>query len=211
MSTKELSRVDYWDERYRDPDSRSSKEDGTFEWFKSYSNLEPLFEECLPPPSPSSPRILHLGCGNSNLPIDLHTRGYKNQVCVDFSEVVIRDMGARFEDREGIEWVVADVRDMNSVEDGAFDVAIDKGTLDAMLWGSLWDPPDEVKENVRRYIDEVTRTLKPGGTFLYITYRQPRFMKPFLIRDLWDLQVRELKEEAGAFEYFAFVMKKKTT
>lgn len=47
--------------------------------------------------------------------------------------------------------------DIRSLEfdDASFDIAIDKATLDAMLYGSLWDPEDEVKENVRRYVDEV--------------------------------------------------------
>lgn len=39
--------------------------------------------------------------------------------------------------------------------DASFDMAIDKATLDAMLYGSLWDPSDEVKENVKAYVDEV--------------------------------------------------------
>lgn len=30
-----------------------------------------------------------------------------------------------------------------------------KGTLDAMLHGSLWDPEDDVKENAGAYVDEV--------------------------------------------------------
>jgi len=35
------------------------------------------------------------------------------------------------------------------------DVAIDKGTLDAMIHGSLWDPPADVRNNVGNYVDEV--------------------------------------------------------
>lgn len=38
-----------------------------------------------------------------------------------------------------------------------------KGTLDAMLSGSLWDLEDHVKENTKKYINEVpqirTRSL----------------------------------------------------
>lgn len=53
-------------------------------------------------------------------------------------------------------WLQIDVRDMScSISSESVDVAIDKGTLDAMLHGSLWDPPDEVRENVGRYVDEV--------------------------------------------------------
>lgn len=53
-------------------------------------------------------------------------------------------------------WLQIDVRDMSgSIAGESVDVAIDKGTLDAMLHGSLWDPPEEVRENVGRYVDEV--------------------------------------------------------
>jgi hypothetical protein len=92
--------------------------------------------------------------------MDLYDRAYTNQVCVDFSAVVIQDMSTRFANYGGIEWRVEDVREMASSSDEDFDVAIDKGTLDAMLWGSLWNPPDEVKDNTTRYIDEV-RTRPP--------------------------------------------------
>lgn len=44
---------------------------------------------------------------------------------------------------------------MTSIDDSSIDVAIDKGTLDAMISGSLWDPPDVVKTNTGLYIDEV--------------------------------------------------------
>jgi hypothetical protein len=68
-------------------------------------------------------------------------------------------MAARFKDKGGISWKVEDVRQMSSIPDNDVDVAVDKSTLDAMLWGSLWDPPDEVKDNTRRYIDEVPLLL----------------------------------------------------
>jgi hypothetical protein len=51
--------------------------------------------------------------------------------------------------------------------------------------------------------------LKPGGQWLYITYRQPHFMKPLLAReDLWDLSVEKLGDGAGAFDYYGFMMKR---
>ena len=49
----------------------------------------------------------------------------------------------------------------------------------------------------------------PGGTFLYITPKQPHFMKPLLAREAWDLSVETLPDrENGVFQYFAYVMKK---
>jgi hypothetical protein len=47
-----------------------------------------------------------------------------------------------------------DVRDLQ-LPDASIDVALDKGTLDAMIHGSLWNPPDDVKDNVRKYANEV--------------------------------------------------------
>ena len=38
-----------------------------------------------------------------------------------------------------------------------------------MLYGSLMDPPKEVRLNVRKYADEVARVLKPDGQWLYTT------------------------------------------
>jgi hypothetical protein len=88
--------------------------------------------------------------------MDLYDQGYNNQVCVDFSKVVIQDMASRFSEKEGIDWKVADVRDMRDFSDGEFDAAIDKSTLDTMMHGSIWDPPEDVRRSTGSYIDEVS-------------------------------------------------------
>ena len=54
-----------------------------------------------------------------------------------------------------IRWLEQDVRNMTDIHSASIDVAIDKGTLDAMISGSLWDPPDVVQNNTKKYIDEV--------------------------------------------------------
>jgi hypothetical protein len=52
--------------------------------------------------------------------------------------------------------------------------------------------------------------LKPGAVFIYITYRQPHFVKPLIIREgVWDLQVMELNDGPGTLGYFGFIMRKK--
>jgi len=53
--------------------------------------------------------------------------------------------------------------------------------------------------------------LKPGGLFLYITYRQPHFVKPAIEREgKWKLEVEKLEDAdgGGGFEYFGYVMRK---
>ena len=59
-----------------------------------------------------------------------------------------------------------DVRDME-YEDESFDCVIDKSTIDALLCG------DDAFLNVARMLKEVSRVLKPGGTYLVISYGKP--------------------------------------
>ena len=147
-----LSTASYWDARY----AKSDGSNPTHEWFKSFTALEPFLQTHLLSAKTGrdrDSRILHLGSGDSTIPYDLARCGFRNQLCVDFSPVVVRLMEGRNE--SGVEWLQADVRDMNSIGDRSIDVAFDKGTLDAMIYGSPWDPPDEVKDNTSRYINEV--------------------------------------------------------
>jgi len=210
----ELAHPEYWDERYtseqRIGQDGSQPMLGSYEWFRNFEKLRPFFVKHLP--ASSRCHILHLGCGNSSLTADLHNLGYTDQTSVDFSQVVIEAMKSKYLALE-TRWCVMDVRKLQ-LPNGSVDVAIDKGTLDAMIHGSLWDPPADVRSNVDKYVNEVARVLKPGGQWLYITYRQPHFIKPLLVReDLWTLSVEILgdTEGAGVFEYFGFMMKRHQT
>ena len=56
---------------------------------------------------------------------------------------------------------------------------------------------------------KVARVLRPGGCWLYVTYRQPHFLKPLLSREgTWDVTVETLEDAPGTFEYFGFVIVK---
>jgi len=68
-------------------------------------------------------------------------------------------MRARHAEEKGIEWRWADVRDMKDVASDSVDVAFDKGTLDAMIHGSPWSPPDQVLSDTSRYMREVGRAV----------------------------------------------------
>ena len=71
-------------------------------------------------------------------------------------------MSVRHAQEAGIEWRWADVRDMKGLSNDSIDVAFDKGTLDAMIHGSPWDPPDAVKSDTGRYMREVGSTASKG-------------------------------------------------
>ncbi|KAF3925515.1 hypothetical protein AA313_de0209562 [Arthrobotrys entomopaga] len=139
---EELAHPDYWDDRYKAPDEDS------YEWFKSYDQIRRLIENHIPDQSST---IINLGCGNSLLSPKMYEAGYKNIDNIDFSTVVIQKMSEKYPEQA---WKVGDIR-ATGYPDDHFDVAIDKGTLDAMLSGSLWDPPEHVKERTVAYIDEV--------------------------------------------------------
>ncbi|KAG7113519.1 EEF1A lysine methyltransferase 4 like protein [Verticillium longisporum] len=193
MSNEELEKLahpEFWDERY----STAEADTPTHEWFRTFDELLPFLEPNLfGSRGPlTNPKILHLGSGDSTIPRDLAERGYSDQLCVDFSNVVVDLMSKRHGDIKGIEWRLLDVCNMDSVTSGSIDVAFDKGTLDAMIHGSPWSPPQDVVEKTAAYIQEVSRVLKNDGVFLYVTYRPQHFIMPRLNCPGvdWDIKVR---------------------
>jgi hypothetical protein len=80
-------------------------------------------------------RLLIVGCGTSTLSENLYASGFHNIVNVDIDAKQIELMRCIHADKPGMSWLVADLCDARSAlpTDGAFDVAIDKGTLDALL------------------------------------------------------------------------------
>lgn len=107
------------------------------------------------------------------IPEDLWRKGYKNQVCVDFSAVVVNNMSERHRPFRGIIWKHGDVRQLDDIPSGSVDVAFDKGTLDAMIHGSPWDPPDEVRDNTGRYVREVRMSRARNGPTRRVNFSLP--------------------------------------
>ncbi|KAJ2782698.1 hypothetical protein H4R18_002124 [Coemansia javaensis] len=190
---------EYWDRRYaQEPDS-------AFDWFKTYADLKPLLAERI---GSKDARILMLGCGNSTLSSDMYQDGYEDIVNVDYSAVVIEQMRRRYGHQGRMTWEVMDVRAL-ALGDGSVDVAIDKGTLDALMCdgGDVWEPSAELCENVGREVSEVERVLAPGGRFIWVTFGQPHFRRRHLERASWTVEVERLN--SGGFDYFAYIATKR--
>ncbi|KAL7622617.1 hypothetical protein AAE478_008130 [Parahypoxylon ruwenzoriense] len=204
-----LAHPEFWDQRY----AQAEGDQPTHEWFRNFGDLESFFDRRLfaVRKPDANPKLLHLGSGDSNVPAGLWGRGYKNQLCVDFSAIVVDLMSKRHSDMEGVEWRRADVRRMDDIPERSIDVAFDKGTLDAMIHGSPWSPPDDVKDNTGQYLREVNRVLKDDGVFLYVTYRQPHFIRPLLNCDGtdWEIEMDVLGDGASTFAYRGFALTKK--
>ncbi|KAH7920389.1 S-adenosyl-L-methionine-dependent methyltransferase [Leucogyrophana mollusca] len=199
QDNKEYGTKEYWDTRYALEPS-----DATFDWFKSYADLKPHVRELVPD---KAARILILGCGNSKFSEEMYDDGYKNIVNVDYSSVVIRQMQERHAStRPEMQWKEMDVRDMSLFDDASFDVAIDKGTMDAMMTSSsdVWNPPEQVVQDCIAEVKEVLRVLrKPSGLFLYITFGQPHFRRRYLSFPNTVLRVKELGE---MFHYYMYIV-----
>jgi len=137
----------------------------------------------------------------------MYDDGFKNIVNIDFSGVLIEKMRSlHAETRPEMEWHEMDIRDLK-FEDDSFDVAIDKGTMDAMMTSvkDVWNPPEQVIEDCSREVSEVVRVLrKKTGIFLYLTFGQPHFRKRHLTMPFCTLEVKELGD---SFHYYLYILR----
>ena len=87
------------------------------------------------------------------MPVEFASRGYQQQICFDFSTVVVELMAERHSNVVGIEWKHMDVRNLVDVASDTIEVAFNKSTLDAMIYGCPWGS-QEVRANTGSYLKE---------------------------------------------------------
>jgi SAM-dependent methyltransferase len=148
------SNASTWESRYED-------QEGTFDWYATYTELGPVFQEfCAPTPDMD---VLMLGCGNSAFSGELHEAGYKRIVNIDIAESAVKKMQETYANLQ-MEWHVMDATAM-TFADCSFNLAVDKGTLDAMMHGG-----SSGEGMAMDMVAEVWRTLHPGGLFLLVSH-----------------------------------------
>ena len=120
--------VEYWDTRY--------EHEREYEWLAAPPDIIPLLKPTLQK-LPKYPRILQLGCGNSQLSVELHKAGYTNMVNIDISPVCVANIKAEFPELSFLEM------DMTKLgfPANSFDLVLEKATLDSLLVDakSPWD------------------------------------------------------------------------
>jgi SAM-dependent methyltransferase len=192
---------DYWDKRYQ-------KDNEQFDWYQRYDTLSPYLNEYIPK---TSRRILMVGCGNSRMSEHMTDDGYSTAaiINIDISPVVIEQMRERHPD---MDWRVMNCTDMSSLESETFDGAIDKGTMDALLCG------EGSTENADKLCSEVSRLLRPGASFILITYGQPKTRLHYLKPEKygWDITQKTVAKPSatGAVDekpdvHYIYIMTKK--
>ena len=164
----------YWDDRFETEVEK--------DWLCPY---EVVREELLKALGSSrDQRILVVASGNSNLTAGLVGDGFARVTSTDFSKVVVDAMRERV---PGCEWRVLDMTAMEGVADSSFDAVVDKAGMDALVAAEgkdPWNPLPGAVKTTAAMVSEVCRVLKPGGTFVQITFQQPHFRRKFLERDL---------------------------
>eukprot|EP00834_Sanchytrium_tribonematis_P000865 NODE_17_length_48642_cov_1.199349.p29 type:complete len:201 gc:universal NODE_17_length_48642_cov_1.199349:25042-24440(-) len=191
-SNSKFKSKNYWEARYQNETS--------FEWFESrYNDILECISNILQD-STQFCTFLHIGCGNSQLGVDLQKELTIN---IDYSVVVISKMKSMF---SCYEWSIIDITSI-PIRSDSIDAIIDKGTLDALLCdANVWDPKVEDFEDACKALREIFRILSSDGVYIYATFGQPHFRKP--IFKLCDLEVQKIYTLGKDFHYFVYVVKK---
>ena len=184
-SADEFRSLEFWDGFFK------ARGEAAFEWYGDWRTLKPiLLPLCLekPTPTPNSPRILMLGCGNSELSAQMYDCGCELITNVDFCPSVIREMMFKnLRQRPKMQWLVADItalpRGSRHFPDSGFGVVIDKGGLDALHSEEGEEDPEEKDEASIDFTKggaaaavglaaSVRRVLAPEGSYACVTLCQ---------------------------------------
>jgi len=203
MSSEEITLYGdkaYWDQRYHD-DARLG---ANYEWYFDYNSLKSkrLLEPFLSRTAGSStPAILEVGCGNSDLCHALWQEGFTNVTAVDISDVVINQMKEKYPDC-GVNFLVMDCRLEIALPSASLDLIIDKGATDTICCDR--DGPDNlVQMNL-----EIFRVLKDGGTYCVFSYGTPETREKFWKKKglRWTISHESLENHET--KYFRYIMTK---
>lgn len=154
------SEFEYWDERY------VKSGETAFEWYCGYARVRELFDRYAP--ARTCKHTLMLGCGNSAMSLEMVEAGYAHVLNVDISPSLMENMRLKHAEYEKhMSWKAMDVRRM-TIADGTIDLAVDKGTLDAIICG------ENGEDDVEVYLSEVDRVMAPNGVFVLISLAEAR-------------------------------------
>lgn len=133
----------------------------------------------------------------------MYDRGWRNITNVDFSAPCI-EQGRRSDasnSRPGVRWSVMDACSL-TFDDNYFDVAVDKGTLDAIACSEAFD------WLLPRMASSVVRVLRPKGTWVCVSFTPPEIALPLLEECTgWGVRVERLEEES----FWVYVGRKHST
>lgn len=97
---------------------------------------------------------------------DLYEDGFRNQVNIDYSSVVIKAMQEKHKDKPGMQFKKMDLREMD-FPDEVFNAVLDKATLDSILCAEGALPL------ASKCLAEISRVLSSNGVFVCVSHGHP--------------------------------------
>mmetsp|Transcript_24214 Transcript_24214/g.28183 ORF Transcript_24214/g.28183 Transcript_24214/m.28183 type:complete len:222 (+) Transcript_24214:47-712(+) len=168
----QYGKAEYWDERYlRDPEP--------FDWYQRFSGFKDKIASHLA----TDAKILNVGSGNSRMSEEMFEEGFQYIHNIDISSVVVKSMNEKYRDKgPNFKFLQMDARSMD-YEDGAFDIVVDKGTLDSILCG------EGSATSASKMLSEINRVLSPKGVYICISYGIPDHRLLYLEKPEFDWKV----------------------
>jgi len=156
-SHDKFSDKEYWDDFF------IKRKNEAFEWYGQFSDLKQYFVNGK---LSKSALILVIGCGNSDLSVEIYDAGYTNILNIDFSELVIDEMKKKYSvSKPLMRWEVMDMTQMGSISSESVDLIVDKGALDALMSSDNMT----TQLNAIKMFNEINRILTPLGAYLCIS------------------------------------------
>ncbi|KAG6617277.1 putative methyltransferase [Phytophthora cinnamomi] len=148
---------------FRSAASSSLQDSEQFDWYQRYGGLKELLNQYVK----KTDAVLMAGAGNSRLSEEMVNDGYQKLMNVDVSEIVVKQMAAKYEDRvEQLQWQKMNMCSLDFADE-TYDAVVDKGTMDSVLCG------EGSTANVAKMCQEIHRVLKPNGVYLIVSYGVP--------------------------------------
>ncbi|KAM9386170.1 eEF1A lysine and N-terminal methyltransferase [Pholidichthys leucotaenia] len=183
-TAEEFSSAEYWEKFFK---KRGEK---AFEWYGDYNKLCGVLHKYIK----VRDKVLVVGCGNSELSEQLYDVGYEHLTNIDISETAVNHMNQRnAERRPGLTFHQVDAT-QTPYEDGSYQTALDKGTLDAMA-------SEEEGALAKKMLSEVGRVLSVGGRYVCVTLAQESVIKlavEHFVELGWAVRLHCLQEESRA-------------
>lgn len=184
--------MDYWERFFR---KRGEK---AFEWYGDYNSLCGVLHKYIKPKD----KVLVVGCGNSELSEQLYDVGYHHLTNIDISETVVSHMNQRnAQRRPGLTFRQMDATQTDYQSD-SFQVALDKGTLDAMASETEGTVADGM-------LTEVGRVLAVGGRYVCVTLAQEHVIKlavEHFSQAGWAVRIHCLSQESQDADSSSFAL-----
>ncbi|KAI8779458.1 methyltransferase-like protein 13 [Biomphalaria glabrata] len=194
-SHTEFSNPDYWDNFFK------KRGKIPFEWYGEYPQLQFVLHKYISP----SNIVLVVGCGNSALSETMYDNGLQKLVNIDISDTVIRQMSERNKQkRPNMVFEKVDVTQMG-YPDGHFHVALDKGTLDALLVSEEM----EFVSKVHLMFAQIVRCLKFGGRYILVSLLQDhvqRVLLEYFTNLGWPIRIHKIQSQEDSVKHSALSM-----